>query len=80
MDFPHSCRPAYAAANAAMLATVDMLIAVWDGRPGTRKGSTGDVVAAAHQRGLPLTVVWPPGAARTSGTHPLPQLAPTTNL
>jgi hypothetical protein len=64
--FVRSCRPAYLAASAAMLAVVDTVLAVWDGRPATRLGSTGDVVDAARALSLPLTILWPPGASRLS--------------
>jgi hypothetical protein len=72
MRFERSCRQAYAAANAVLLASVEMVIAVWDGRPPTRLGSTGDVVAAARHLGIPLSVIWPLGAARAT---PTPQVA-----
>lgn len=39
------------------------MIAVWDGRDGQRAG-TGTVVELARQRGIPVDVVWPQGAAR----------------
>lgn len=59
-----SCREAYMCASTDMLAAVDLLVAVWDGRPAHRPGSTGDVVVAARGKGLPVAVLWPPGAAR----------------
>jgi hypothetical protein len=65
-SFDRSCRQAYLAASAGMLASVDTVIAVWDGRPATRLGSTGDVVLAARRISMPLTVLWPAGAARLS--------------
>ncbi|WP_133907447.1 hypothetical protein [Actinophytocola oryzae] len=64
MPFPRSGPAAYMAASEHMLARVDALLAVWDGRPASGYGGTADVVAAAHHRGLPVTVLWPPGAAR----------------
>ncbi|MEU4516439.1 hypothetical protein AB0G05_43710 [Nonomuraea wenchangensis] len=64
MDFEHADRQAYEAANEAVLSTVDELVAVWDGQPGTGAGGTAEVVAEALQRGLPVTVIWPKGAAR----------------
>lgn len=75
---PTSGRPAYARANDMMLAEIDRLIAVWDGRPPTRLGSTGHVVAAAARLGIPTTIVWPPTSARTvppaqERPHPLAQ-------
>ena len=68
MRFERSCRQAYTAANAVLLASVETVIAVWDGRAATRLGSTGDVVAAARHLGIPLSVIWPPGAARATPT------------
>jgi hypothetical protein len=70
--FERSCRPAYLAASAAMLSCVDTVLAVWDGRPATRLGSTGDVVDAARKLALPLTVLWPPGARRLSTAAVIP--------
>lgn len=66
MGFERSCRQAYAEANAVLLASVETVIAVWDGAAATRLGSTGDVVASARQLGIPLSVIWPPGAARAT--------------
>ena len=42
MRFERSCRQAYMAAGTAMLASVDMLIAVWDRRPAPRRGGPCD--------------------------------------
>lgn len=64
MPFAESNRDAYMAASEHVLATVAALVAVWDGQPSGGHGGTGDVVAAARERGIPVTVVWPPGAAR----------------
>ncbi|MFJ5922940.1 hypothetical protein ACIQF6_10065 [Kitasatospora sp. NPDC092948] len=58
---------AYVAANAELLALADELVAVWDGRPGNGPGGTADMVAAARAAGVPVRVVWPPGAARAGG-------------
>jgi hypothetical protein len=64
MPFETSNREAYMAASEAVLGGVDHLVAVWDGAPSNGHGGTGDVVAAARERGVPVTVVWPDGAAR----------------
>lgn len=64
MPFDTANRDAYEAANNYLLDNATELFAVWDGQPPTGKGSTADVVAEAHERGLPITVVWPNGAAR----------------
>jgi predicted aspartyl protease len=64
MPFETSNRDAYAAAGDAVLADVDLLVAVWDGAPPDGKGGTGDTVMAARERGVPVTVVWPAGGRR----------------
>lgn len=64
MPFPRSGPAAYMAASEHMLARIDTLVAVWDGGPSAGYGGTADVVRAARELGLPVTVVWPPGAAR----------------
>jgi hypothetical protein len=63
MDFDRAERAAYEAANEAMLRGCDMLIAVWDGRPGKPGGTASVVESAAHR--IPVTVAWPDGAARS---------------
>jgi hypothetical protein len=65
MPFETSNRDAYMAASEAVLTGVDAIVAVWDGQPSDGHGGTGDVVAAARHRNLPVTVVWPAGAARS---------------
>ncbi|MBB1246850.1 hypothetical protein GL263_25345 [Streptomyces durbertensis] len=55
---------AYEAANGELLRRADRLVAVWDGRPPTGRGGTGDFVVGAGEAGLPVDVVWPEGAAR----------------
>lgn len=64
MPFETSNRDAYMSASEAVLTGVEAMVAVWDGQPADGHGGTGDVVAAAKDRGLPVTVVWPVGAAR----------------
>lgn len=64
MPFTESNREAYMAASEHVLGTVDAMIAVWDGGPSGGHGGTADVVDAARERGLPVTVVWPDGAER----------------
>ncbi|MFD7645039.1 hypothetical protein ACFV4P_30800 [Kitasatospora sp. NPDC059795] len=56
---------AYVAANNELLALADELVAVWDGGPGNGPGGTADLVAVARAAGVPVRVVWPPGAGRT---------------
>lgn len=64
MPFETSRRESYLAASEHVLSIVDEIIAVWDGGPSGGLGGTADVVSAARQRGLPVQVVWPPGATR----------------
>ncbi|MGW3282123.1 hypothetical protein [Nocardia rhamnosiphila] len=63
MDFEEAGREAYGAANEALLGSADRLVAVWDGEGG-EAGGTGSVVKPARERGVPVDVVWPEGAAR----------------
>lgn len=64
MPFETSNRESYLAASEHVLSTVESMIAVWDGQPAEGHGGTGDVVERARVLGLPVTVVWPAGAAR----------------
>ncbi len=64
LPFDQSTKEAYMAASEEMLDSVDSLIAVWDGNPSESYSGTADVVAATRARGIPVTVVWPPGARR----------------
>lgn len=51
-------------ASMYMLDRADRLLAVWDGKPARGYGGTADVVEAAKQRGVLVTVIWPDGASR----------------
>ncbi|MBV9143871.1 MAG: hypothetical protein JO115_23625 [Pseudonocardiales bacterium] len=64
LPFDTSHNDAYMAASEEMFDAVDSLIAVWDGKPSGGYSGTADVVAAARERGIPVTVVWPEGARR----------------
>ena len=64
MPFARSSRAAYRAASMHLLQRVELLIAVWDGRPSRNLGDTADVVDAARRIGLPVLVRWPAGARR----------------
>jgi hypothetical protein len=55
---------AYMEAGKRMIDESDSLLAVWDGQPGRGPGGTADVVAYARSQGMPVTVLWPDGAAR----------------
>ena len=64
LDRVESTEDAHMEASRAMLAQADRLFAVWDGPPARGYGGTADVVAEAHKRGIPVTVIWPDGARR----------------
>jgi hypothetical protein len=64
LPFMLSGRQAYVAANERMLASVELLVAVWDGVPAGGKGGTADVVEHARASGVPVVVVWPETARR----------------
>lgn len=64
LDRDESTSDAHMAASITMLETADRLLAVWDGKPSRAPGGTADVVDHARNDGMPLTVVWPPGASR----------------
>jgi hypothetical protein len=55
---------AYMAAGRVMVHRSDLVVAVWDGCEARGLGGTGDVVAYARERGVPVEVVWPRGALR----------------
>lgn len=64
MPFDTADPDAYAAANEALLGSIDQLVAIWDGRPALDKGGTAAAVAGARARGIAVHVIWPEGARR----------------
>jgi hypothetical protein len=52
MDFDRADRQAYEAANDAVLSSVDVLLAVWDGQPGTGSGGTAEGTASRTYRAM----------------------------
>lgn len=64
LDRIESTPTAHMEASIEMLKLADHLIAVWDGQPARAFGGTADVVAAARERGNPVTVIWPEGVTR----------------
>ncbi|WP_028927044.1 hypothetical protein [Pseudonocardia acaciae] len=64
LDHEESTSQAHMDASVYMLGRAHELIAVWDGKPARGYGGTADVVRAARERGVPVTVVWPAGAER----------------
>ncbi|MFV2123626.1 hypothetical protein ACFHWS_03610 [Micromonospora sp. LOL_013] len=63
-DYRVSDSVAHMAASESMVDHSDQLFAVWDGLPARSYGGTADVVAYAKSHGVPVTVIWPPGAYR----------------
>lgn len=64
LDHTESDSEAHMDASLRMLDLAEKLIAVWDGLPARGYGGTADVVSAAKEKNIPVTIVWPPGAAR----------------
>jgi hypothetical protein len=64
LTYAESDDAALMAAGQALVDRADLLLAVWDGHPARGIGGTGDVVAYARRRGVPVEVVWPNGASR----------------
>ncbi|MBB5158711.1 hypothetical protein [Saccharopolyspora phatthalungensis] len=64
LDFPDSTSESHMVASVKMVEMADKLVAVWDGKPARGYGGTADVVNAARDRAVPVTVIWPDGAER----------------
>lgn len=64
LPFAESNSRSEMAASQIMIDEADEVYAVWDGLPARGYGGTADVVAYARQRGVPVRVIWPPGAVR----------------
>lgn len=59
-----STSEAHMDASRFMVDRAEHLIAVWDGEPARSYGGTADVVQYAQEKGVPVSVVWPPGVRR----------------
>ncbi len=64
LDHPEPSEEAYLDAGQRVADRSQILIAVWDGKPSRGKGGTADIVQYARDRGIQVSVVWPPGLAR----------------
>ncbi|GAB3672879.1 hypothetical protein [Saccharopolyspora tripterygii] len=64
LDHVESTEKSHMAGSLEMLDRADRLVAVWDGEPARGYGGTADVVRVARDRDLPVTRIWPNGAAR----------------
>lgn len=65
---------AYEAGGLAMLDLSDVIVAVWDGQGAQGRGGTGEIVAAARERGMP--VVWVHAGNRKPSTQEATSLGP----
>jgi hypothetical protein len=64
LDHEDCTDDAYMEGGLRVLDESDLLVAVWDGEPARGLGGTAQVVDAAEERDLPVTVIWPTGAVR----------------
>lgn len=64
LDHIESTSKSHMDASEQMIGEADQVLAVWDGQPARGFGGTADVVDAARQRGVGVTVIWPDGARR----------------
>jgi hypothetical protein len=64
LDHGDTTDQAYMDGGLRVLDESNLLVAVWDGQPARGLGGTAQVVDAAEDRHLPVTVIWPAGAAR----------------
>ncbi len=55
---------AHMAGSEILVGLVDVLLAVWDGKPSRGYGGTADVVAYAQRTGVPVRILWPEDATR----------------
>ncbi|WP_322767286.1 hypothetical protein [Frankia sp. Cr1] len=69
---PHeiSDRAAYQAANEALVDSIDLLMAVWDGQAPADRAGTATVVGYARSTGRTVEVIWPNGAKRRNRLQP----------
>jgi hypothetical protein len=64
LPFDQPSEAAFYAAGQRVVDKCDVLLAVWDGRPAGGLGGTADIVRDAREKRKPVSVIWPPGAAR----------------
>ena len=64
LPYVESTELAHMSGGKAVVLACDLLVAVWDGQPARGYGGTGDVVAFARRRQVPVEVIWPEGATR----------------
>lgn len=54
---PDGCTLSYVEAAEFQLRQIDLLVAVWDGKPGAGPGGTFDIIDRAHAVGMPVVVL-----------------------
>ncbi|MEM6927261.1 MAG: hypothetical protein AAF602_10045 [Myxococcota bacterium] len=62
LDRKRKTKHAYLEGGTCIVQSVDLLFAVWNGQPARALGGTGDVVAYAERRGVPVVCVDPASA------------------
>jgi hypothetical protein len=67
LPFQADRKQAYQALGGYLVAHSEVLLAIWDGQGAQGRGGTGEVVAMARQRGLPL--IWVHAGNRKPGTE-----------
>jgi hypothetical protein len=65
LSFTAPSQQAFLEAGQRVVDLADALIAVWDGQPARGPGGTADIVRYARERGVPVTIAWPAGVARS---------------
>jgi hypothetical protein len=64
LSFPEPNEEAFFAAGMEMVERCVKLFAIWDGQPAQGVGGTADIVHYAERKSVPVSVIWPHGAAR----------------
>lgn len=64
LPYPDDGPNAHMAAGLVVIERSDLVLAVWDGQAARAFAGTADFVEYARREGVPVTVIWPPGASR----------------
>jgi hypothetical protein len=64
LKFIESSTDSHMAASKLMISMISELFAVWDHQSARGHAGTADIVAHARERGRPVRIIWPHGAAR----------------
>lgn len=64
LSFDEPNETAYDTAGRTVIDQIDVLLAVWDGKPARGRGGTADAVNYARAVQVPVHVVWPAGVTR----------------